>query len=264
MKKILFSLLAAAAAFCSCNEPIAIDSPVEYGSIAANIAADAAVVTKAEADPRELNDDEKSIYTITVTTADGASTSVSKVTVADYGERRTFAAGNYKMAVESCTESAAESGKGQARYYGTDENIVVTAGQQTEAEVTCKMANSMMSVSFDESFTKIFTDGKVAVTVTDSDRAFEFTSAVTDAYYFNMAANNKATLNYTISGTYKADGQVKNYSYSKEMSPAEWLKLTVKASTENGEIAPVIKVDESVSEVTADATVDPYKPDKTE
>lgn len=92
--------------------------------------------------------------------------------------------GTYVIEAYNCTADealAANSGYGQARYYGL-ESIEVLAAQENPVSLVCRMANAMMTLTFDESFSSVFDAGATSVTFATAERSLAM-SAGSEAYF---------------------------------------------------------------------------------
>lgn len=253
--KRYFLAIAMVTLLVGCNEKITLDS-MEGGTI----------------NPVLTSDVEISVFTKGSTTlsADAAKNYNLKITkpnlgVAFEGEYSTFdptktysAATGYTIEAESCTEAEAapKSGKGCARYYGSN-TFNVVANQSNSVTVECSMANSKAGVVFDQTFIDVFDEYSVEITVGERSATYQSNTLDTDAFYFNIPEEG-ATLSYTITGTFNGTEKKHNGTVSK-IEKAKYVKLTIKANITNGTIgAPTITVDNACTEQSQDVEVNPY------
>jgi hypothetical protein len=76
--------------------------------------------------------------------------------------------------------------------------------------------------------------------------------ATAEAAWFN----DGTTVNWTLTATVKSTSAQKTYKGSFSAAKAKWNQLTFKAG-ENGTISLVIKVDETITVVPVEETIDP-------
>ena len=265
MKKLLL-LFSAAALLAGCSDSEIKESVRNAvpgsGTLSLGVAATPDVeiltVSKAGTVPADA-----ASYTVTITNSSlEGFTTISK-TFGELGSTLTLKAStDYAIAAESCTEAAslsANSGWGKARY-SASRFFGITAGKVTDVELNCTMVNTQVSIGFDASFTDLFS-AAAGYSVTASDgagRSLEFTQeATTDApiAFFNVPATGKLTL--TIAATRISDGQVCTFTQPVNVAAATWQKLTLKASTTNGQTSISITV-EQAAETPVDVVIDPY------
>ena len=265
MKKLILLCSAAALlAGCSDNE---IRESVKVsasgnGTLALGVAAapdvEILTVTKAGTVPEDAAD-----YTVSITNSTLEEFETIAKPFGELGSTLTLKASpDYAISAESCTEAAslsANGGWGKARY-SASRFFGITAGQVTEVELNCTMANTQVSLEFDTSFTDLFSAAEgYSVTVSDgTGRSLEFTqdaTTETPVAFYSVPATGKLTL--TIAATRISDGQVCTFTQPVNVAAATWQKLTLKASTTNGQSSVSITV-EPVKETPLDVVIDPY------
>lgn len=254
--KRFFLAIAMVTLLVGCNEKITLDS-MEGGTINPVLTSDVeiSVFTKGST---TLGADAAANYNLKITPP-GSSTPAYSGKYSAFSSTTTYsAAPGYTIEAESCTEgeAAPESGKGCARYYGSN-TFEVVANQSNSVTVECSMANSKAGVVFDESFTNVFEDYSVQITVDGRSASYSVDTTDETAFYFNIP-DVGATLSYTITGTFNGTEKTHTGTVSK-IEKAKYVKLTIKANTTNGTIgAPTITVDDACTEQSQDVVVNPY------
>lgn len=254
MKKlIIFS--AALAALVSCNKSI-IEMPVASdakGYIVLDVAtSDVMVETKALAANESLDG-----YNITLINKTTSATIWTK----EYGEAVADASlwkvdpGTYTIKVEN--KSAAEvypdnSSAGEIRIYG-ETDVPVTAGKSSVCTVSCSPVNGKISFNGTDNFLSIFTDP--TVTVTDNTRTASL--GTVSKTFGNAAFYNPCTVTWTLKA--KVESVEKSYTGDVTITAAHWSKVTFDVSSTNGVINVTISVNDTMTESSVDAPVDPLK-----
>ena len=154
---------------------------------------------------------------------------------------------------------------GQRRYAGSVEVLVDRFMQKDEdnknvplyypVTVSCVVANSILSVVFDQSVLTYYTDPKV-IAYTDEDRKLEFTpdnAASALAHY-----TSGKMLYFEFSGLFNVSGERKFHMDCKELEPATHYTLTFKMQHTEGSLGePSITVIETCEDIYETMTVDP-------
>lgn len=171
----------------------------------------------------------------------------------------TVPVGLYTVSAENITETESLTIPdiwGQIRYAGTTQPQEVVAGlSPTQFSLTCTMANTAVSVVFDESISKHFTDYTITVYTVES-RKLVYSQANTGENPAVGYFTPDAALNYVFSGIY--DGEPVTMTGSKTIVPASHLHLTFKMSEQNGAVfRPEILVDATCEDLYETITVDP-------
>lgn len=154
---------------------------------------------------------------------------------------------------------------GQRRYAGSVEVLVDRFMQKDEdnknvplyypVTVRCIVANSILSVIFDQSVMAYYTDPKV-VAYTDKDRKLEFTPDNAASAQAHFTSGKMMYVDF--SGLFKVSGEQKSRMYSIELEPATHYTLTFKMQNTEGAIAqPSITVIETCEDIYETMTVDP-------
>ncbi len=105
------------------------------------------------------------------------------------------APGTYSVWAQSCSDQQANTSNGLLRFYGKTDNIVVEDQSDITVTVNCKVVNSKISISLDDSYNNYFDSGFTTVTVSDGNRTLTIIqngSPTTDAVYFD--ANKTITI----------------------------------------------------------------------
>lgn len=174
----------------------------------------------------------------------------------------TVPVGFYTVSAENVSETASLTAPdkwGQVRYAGTSESKEVVAGlNPTNFSLTCRMANTAVSVVFGENIDKHFKDYRITAYTVDT-RKLEYTpentSGETPAVgYFSSGV----ALNYVFTGTYIIDDEPMTITGSKTLQAATHLHLTFRMSEQNGALGrPEIIVDTTCDDLYETITVDP-------
>lgn len=198
----------------------------------------------------------------------------------------TFSTGTYTVEAYNITETAALTGNGEARYYGST-NVTVSANSTANVSFICTMANSKVTFVFDETFDDAFrqtTTGegdsqqtldyitipgrtisfgtiKVAETAgkTDAEIASTLASSHSESTAAFFTAGEEA-LTFTIKATRKSDGVDKTYTQTLDLVAAHWHQVTISASTASGQLGDWnIQVDETITNATHEVEINPYE-----
>jgi len=258
MKKI-WLLGASLCVLASCNEKV-IETPVETGGagyLSLGINPDNYIAVKSDVAGEALD-----AYIVTVFNSDGSSAKAGKY--GDVFKDKTIALepDTYKIEAQNCTPEAALSavgGKGQKHIYGSVGNVEITAGETVLRQVDCKVINTAVKATFDESFEHAFKSWTLGL----SDNAAtprKFTIAnltSTDEYYWNVQ-DGGLTLSYSIEAT-SEDGKTaeKSGSISAEKGTLYTLKFT--AGT-HGHLQVTITAKDDMNQADETVLVDPYLP----
>lgn len=195
-------MISAALLAASCNSAM-IEDPVQYGTLSVSLAGEPGIEVVTRAEENESVDlDAFKIY---------ASSSASAKLLGTYGSLKNstelirLQAGDYTIYAENCNATEAESGNGRKRMYGKDD-VTITAGIPSEAEISCAVVNAKVSVVFNANVQDRFKDNVLTVTFSrdaDSDlglaaRGCEATYQTgNESFWFNAGS----VVTYTISGT---------------------------------------------------------------
>lgn len=154
---------------------------------------------------------------------------------------------------------------GQKRYAGSVE-VLVDRFMEKDADgknvsltypvtVRCIVANSMLSVVFDESVLTYYEEPKV-VAYTEAGRKLEFTpdNAISALAHFTAGK----MMYFDFSGIFKVSGEKKSYMDCIELEPAAHYTLTFKMQHTEGSLGqPAITVVDTCENVYETMTVDP-------
>lgn len=251
MKKTIF-LAAALLSLAACNKAV-LNAPVECGFIKFNVSSDDVVVV----DTRAVTSEELDAYNVFC----------NGFVLDTYGNLKgktsTRTVGDYVFYAENITELDAETGFGALRVASEPTTVTVNANETATATLACVAQSSKLNVTFDSSFTGVFTDyafviketdnstradGKAAITVDD-------TNAGTDIFY-----NGSVNLTYTITGTHGVLG-AQTFGGTLSLTKGHSLAVKVKQSTESGGLKIEVSADDSlITDTDKNVTVDPYNP----
>lgn len=239
MKKV-FILTALTVLAASCQR-IEMSKPVQYGSLSVAMDAEVKVeaVTKAPATAEELAN-----YKVKVIGQDQASTSYYDGLYSAFKPLK-LPLGTYTVSAENCTSTAAEDGNGCKRLYGSTEVTISESNLNPTAEFTCSVANTLVTVVFEDSATQHITGLKVDLKGGTSDRTVSVTTSGTEVWF------NPPTVSWTITGKITSINKDVNITGSKEdLEAKNHLKIVVSVNLENGQIsaAPTITLDTNLSE----------------
>lgn len=227
MKKTL-SIIALAAALCSCEKQNGTLADSGYGYIDLGLTADSMIETKAAASVGDLS---------------GWTIKVGETAYTSAGQK--IAAGTYTLSASNYADEAAaiasNSGWGDAFYSGSTANVTVTAGETTEASIACGTAkNARLAVVF--ALGSDFTEYKVTVAKegVSGGLVFDAENASTSKAYFTAG---KTGIGYSID--YKYKGTAKNITGKTiNLGGAATEKTIRVASNSNGTITITVTRDE--------------------
>ncbi|MEG0518989.1 MAG: DUF4493 domain-containing protein [Bacteroidales bacterium] len=255
-KLISAAVITVIAASCAKNE-----KPTEYGNISLTIEQGASAFVENSTKATATIPDE---YQVVTTTAADAQVAAGTGTYGTLKGGFTIPTGTgYKISAFNCSANDAESkpdSKGQQRFFGSS-TFDITAGNLAVVTFTCSMANSKVSVGYDNSFASQFTNYSVQVSsAVNTTRIIDFTNASTvdsPVAFFNVDPTTP-TLNIKITGTRKTDSVAKTYNQTITLLAKTWHKLSIKATSVSGSANLDITVDHSMAEVSSDISIDPY------
>lgn len=184
----------------SCNNAM-IEDPIQYGTLSVSLAGEPGieVVTRAE-ENESVDIDAFMVY---------ASSAVQNQLLGTYGsllastELIRLQAADYTIYAENCDAEDAESGNGCKRMYGEDD-VTITAGAASEANISCAVVNAKVSVVFDANVQDRFKDNALTVTLSRPAVSDQFDVRVCEATYPGSKTfwfNAGSVVTYTISGT---------------------------------------------------------------
>lgn len=250
MKKTII-IAAALAAMTACNKSLIEMTPAqEFGTISLGVTADTEmVVTKAVS---ELDAAAAKDYIVTLT---GSQKNWEKTYSEITEDDKKMPAGSYTMTAKNISDAAAIEGNGAMQLVSPETPVTVEAGKNTPVELTCSVVNSKVTVNFDEAFSEVFTIESEPVVLDPDGRTIAMTPG--DHESAEVAwFNDGTTVNWTLTATVKSTGIEKTYNGSFAAEKAKWNQLTFKAGA-NGTISLVIKVDDQITEVPVEETIDP-------
>lgn len=169
------------------------------------------------------------------------------------------AGADYSVMAQSITEDKAVEGRGQLRMAGGT-SFAITPNERAAVKCTCTVANARVSVGYDDSFLTMFESVDVKIYEnTSTDRFFNFDKSANhtnaELYtYFNIDSDPEVVVE--VSATLKG-GEVKYFSKSIDIAPAQWSKVTLKSNFVGGQGDMTITVDTEVIEKSVDIEVDP-------
>lgn len=257
MKRILL-IITAFAAMTSCQKSL-IERSSDSGSLTLNLKNDpiVEVVTKNTTDVPVDNfnvyiNKDNQVYRQYKYSAMTAPIAVPAATY-------TVSADNYTV-----TEAlSANNGWGDVRYYGISEAKAVNTGQNTDYQVTCRVANTAVSVIFDPSVANYFEQGFKLTAYTDVNRklTYELASGTTSGTVANVGYFESGnSLLYQFVGTYKGDTVKKEIVGTipeEKLAAATHLYLTFKVNNLEGTLKPTITVITECQSLYETITVDP-------
>lgn len=239
----------------SCQEHI-IESRPEYGEISVRLENSPVVevISKAYVG-EEVPTDDFMVYV-------SSSNSTYSWRCADMPSVVTLPVGMYTVSAESVSAADAVSLPdrwGQVRYAGkTSEPVEVVAGATpVTVDLTCRMANTAVSVVFGENIDKHFTDYTMTA-YTDASRKLVYTPENTAGEDPAVGYFDSVTLHYVFEGVFMDDSQPLKITGSKVLEPATHLHLTLRMSGQNGSLGrPDIEIDYKCEDLDEILTVDP-------
>ena len=257
MKRCFSGVMATLFLAVACQTEM-LDQSMGYGTLDVTLSGDSSidVVVKSQ----QLTASEAAAYNLSIFDGNG----VQKYGPVEYSsfEAQILPMGTYYVTAESCTESEAESGKGNMRLAGKSADITLSPSAISQtARVECSVTNARVSVAFDESISGMFTDLKVVFSG-GTTPGRKVTVAETSAGVKTEVWFNPSSLTYTISGTFKPSGKVLTLNgASRTLTAKDNISLLVKLNLENGEISasPEIVVDVDMKqEVPIEEEFNPY------
>lgn len=217
MKKILYILLAVAT-LTACNHDndnkakgqLSVTAYNNYIIVQTNTAAG----TKAEQELAPAGDN----YKVTITETLSGTQAYS----ASYGELKlsplTIEQGIYRIFAENIPETDAAW---EAPRYAGYQDVTVTAGYKTDANIVCMFSNVKVTITYTDLFNSTFNLEKT--TVSRGAGQLEFMPNEIRAGYFTPG-----TLYVTVQGTRKADNTPFSFDYVMEdVGVATWNKITI-------------------------------------
>ncbi len=240
MKKFLFFIIASLATF-SCQQEVLEEQPL--GIMRVRVANDPGV----EVGTRAVSADYFNVY------ISGDYEHVSYV-YKDMPEEVLLHPGKYTILAENVTEEDALSKPtpwGQIRYAGSTVQRV-NSGEVTDANLTCRVANSAVSVVFDATLDGLYSDCSVLLYAAE-ERKLTHTPQTPLVAYFGPG-----TLHYEFSGIFMNETTPRTFMGSVELRAATHTHLTFKINESQGSLAkPEIKVDTTCEEFYEEIVVDP-------
>lgn len=105
-------------------------------------------------------------------------------------------AGDYRITAVTGDSVAATFKNG---YYKGETNVTITAGESSNAVVTCKLMNTLVNVDYTDALKAVLSDCKVIVG--SSKGELEFAGSTNDSIGYFMLPKNETSLQWTIMGT---------------------------------------------------------------
>lgn len=250
MIRRLFTYISLVVLAVSCTQKMS--GPQEFGAMDLRVSSDVEVDVSTKSDDKGRYDAYNiSLYGIRT----GNDPYSASVVYGQIAGPLTLPYGLYSVEAESCTESQAHEGFGCVRFYGKTEGVQVKrpADNPTPVSVECRMANSRISVSFDEGFVADFES--VSVDLSMGERLLTITpdNSSTALAYFNVSAEG-SVISYAVKGS--IDGVGRTYSSSILLMPAKHARLTFK-SNHNGMLGPQVTVDAEIGTNEITGTINP-------
>lgn len=253
MKKV-FIMTALTVLAASCQR-LEMSKPLQYGSLSVAMDAEVKVeaVTKAAATAEELAN-----YKVKVIGQDQASTSYYDGLYSAFKPLK-LPLGTYTVSAENCTstdaETETETGNGCKRLFGSTEVTISESNLTPTAKFTCSVANTLVTVVFEDSATQHITGLKVDLTGGDSKRTVSVNASNTEVWF------NPSTVSWKITGKITSINKAVDIKGSKDLVAKNHLKIVVSVNLENGQISaePKINLDTVLDEPEQkDAVFNPY------
>jgi hypothetical protein len=254
MKKTILAAVALVA-MVSCNKNL-IENPMldsNYGYINLGITADTEmVVTKAEDVPVYNN------YYVTLT---GDNTSWTKQFSNIVSSDWTVPAGSYTITIANYESLdnvyKAYNNKGDKYIYGTGE-VNVTAGNEHDCPITCKVNNSKVSFASDEKFRAIFSMASIEIKEKEGSRQSE--AVVGESHVdANTIYFEPTTLVWTLNTTSNLNGK-RVYTGEITTVKSKWTEVTFTTGNTAGQINVIVTVDDTMTvEQLTPISVDPFE-----
>ena len=171
----------------------------------------------------------------------------------------------YSIMAQSCTEEVAESfndGFGKRRFVGKSQSFAIYAGQTTQVNVPCKVANGGVSAYFDKTVTDNFSNYKITINekyADESARNLIFDASNCDkkngeviesgtVAYFNIPESGR-TIEYTVT----AGNVTKTLTQTLEVAKIKRLSVSYKS----GSFSLEINVDDQEIFISDDVVIEP-------
>lgn len=140
-------------------------------------------------------------------------------------------AGTYSVSAQSCSIDKSNEGDGLLRFYGINNNIIITGTESVTATIECFVVNSKVSIYLADSYKNYFDAGYTTVTISDGTRTITVVEngAVTkEAVYFNAATTLTVKVN---SKKTSATGTEHSFDTTESFTSAAatWHKITINA-----------------------------------
>lgn len=247
MKRILSILAISALAFSACTEKEKFNggpgSKGDLGSISLNVSPDGAFQEPTKADPAvDVNE-------FGIAIKDGGGNIVQQwARYADVPEVISLNKGAYTL-------SASSPGNLPAAFdqpiYAGEQSFSVEPSKLSPIDVTCKLSNMKVEVSYTDEFLKEVTDFSVVVSVSGPESGFlTFTRDVTAPGYFKVAP-----LTISIQGKRVLDGsEVSQTAYINDVAAQDYHKIRLNA-VETGNLQAGIRIDYTTTSKEANITI---------
>lgn len=165
--------------------------------------------------------------------------------------------GSYSVRVTAGDSVAASF---EQRFFEGKKDFVIAKGENSEVEVACAIANTVVAFTWDESLQEVF-KGDCQVTVTSATGELVYSSANADAKgYFNLPADNR-TLTCKFTATKLNDGGT--YELVKELTDVQaatlynltWKYASVEQGATGGALVALDVNEEPLSEESTTITI---------
>lgn len=178
--KLLFLLLPAFVCGCSSDE-IAFPENVAEGKISLNLDIDADVISATTVPERRSVVDIPQINDFKLALKSNDGTLVNEwISLSSFNQNESYKIGSYFM--EAFYGDVSDEGFEKPCFYGSEE-FEITEASTTQVNITCTLANTMVSVGYTDAFKGFFTDYAVSV-VSSTGTKISYAKSETRAAYF--------------------------------------------------------------------------------
>ncbi len=141
------------------------------------------------------------------------------------------------------------------RYFKGSQDFTIANNDRKSVEIVCKLANSVVTVSYDDQIDAVLHD--YSVNVGHSQGSLDFVGRTDARGYFMMNSRDK-NLTWTLNGTLANGDSYTRTGVIEACKPATQYNIVIKCSETSGEIGGAyftIEVDESAVEVEDEITI---------
>ncbi|MBE9487593.1 MAG: DUF4493 domain-containing protein [Bacteroidetes bacterium] len=147
------------------------------------------------------------------------------------------------------------------RYQGASDFVNIVDGKLSTATIACTIANSRISVAFDENFGDAFKTYSIEILRKENAEEklifnSENTNHTTESLY-GYFESEELIVNFI--GINNADEQVTKTLKTFTPNAKEWHKFNISAVATSGKIDFEISIDDTITEISEDIEIDPFE-----